>query len=108
MLLANRALWRLNPVSLPLARGFRNEAGVHSQRELGKRGWRRSDYLKQTISARVYNVAHETPLQRASTLSARLNNEILLKREDLQPVFSFKLRGAYNKVFLFLRGLLMI
>jgi threonine dehydratase len=56
------------------------------------------DYLKKTLNARVYDVAIETPLELATNLSARANNQILLKREDMQPVFSFKLRGAYNKI----------
>jgi threonine dehydratase len=56
------------------------------------------DYLKRILTARVYDVAHETPLERADWLSRRLGNTVLLKREDLQPVFSFKLRGAYNKM----------
>jgi threonine dehydratase len=56
------------------------------------------DYLVQILTARVYEVAQETPLEIASNLSARLNNKLLLKREDMQSVFSFKLRGAYNKM----------
>ncbi|OKH52595.1 PLP-dependent threonine dehydratase [Calothrix sp. HK-06] len=56
------------------------------------------DYLVQILTARVYDVAQETPLDLASNLSARLNNKLLLKREDMQSVFSFKLRGAYNKM----------
>ncbi len=56
------------------------------------------DYLVQILTARVYDVAQETPLELAPNLSARLNNRLLLKREDMQPVFSFKLRGAYNKM----------
>ena len=56
------------------------------------------DYLERILTARVYDVAVETPLERAPNLSARLNNTLLLKREDMQPVFSFKLRGAYNKM----------
>ncbi len=56
------------------------------------------DYLQRVLKARVYDVAIESPLDRAPRLSRRLNNEVLLKREDLQPVFSFKLRGAYNKI----------
>jgi len=56
------------------------------------------DYLTRIRNARVYDVASETPLELASNLSERLENRILLKREDLQPVFSFKLRGAYNKL----------
>jgi threonine dehydratase len=54
--------------------------------------------LRLILNSRVYDVAHETPLDRASRLSLRLGNEILLKREDLQPVFSYKLRGAYNRI----------
>ena len=56
------------------------------------------DYLQKILTARVYDVAVETPLETASTLSRRLGNRVLLKREDQQPVFSFKLRGAYNKM----------
>jgi threonine dehydratase len=55
-------------------------------------------YLERILRARVYDVAIETPLERAPRLSARLGNDVLIKREDLQPVFSFKLRGAYNKM----------
>jgi threonine dehydratase len=54
--------------------------------------------LHDILKSRVYDVARETPLDLAPRLSRRLSNEILLKREDLQPVFSFKLRGAYNKI----------
>src|SRR5918993_4552424 len=54
--------------------------------------------LRLILNSRVYDVAHETPLDRANRLSQRLGNEVLLKREDLQPVFSFKLRGAYNRI----------
>ena len=56
------------------------------------------DYLPRILTARVYDVAIESPLERASKLSARLGNDVWLKREDTQPVFSFKLRGAYNKM----------
>ena len=56
------------------------------------------DYLQRILTARVYDVAIETPLERAPNLSARLKNTLLIKREDMQPVFSFKLRGAYNKM----------
>jgi threonine dehydratase len=56
------------------------------------------DYVKKILCARVYDVAMETPIDEAQQLSKRLDNRVLLKREDLQPVFSFKLRGAYNKV----------
>jgi threonine dehydratase len=57
-----------------------------------------TDYLQKILTARVYDVARETPLEKAATLSARLNNTLLLKREDTQSVFSFKLRGAFNKM----------
>jgi len=55
-------------------------------------------YLERVLRARVYEVAVETPLERAARLSSRLANHVLIKREDLQSVFSFKLRGAYNKI----------
>ncbi|WP_298035049.1 threonine ammonia-lyase, biosynthetic [uncultured Desulfovibrio sp.] len=57
-----------------------------------------SDYLNRILLSRVYDVAVETPLDEAVSLSRRMGNKVLLKREDLQPVFSFKLRGAYNKM----------
>jgi threonine dehydratase len=57
-----------------------------------------ADYLQKILTARVYDVAVETPLEPARDLSRRLGNQVLLKREDTQPVFSFKLRGAYNKM----------
>jgi len=56
------------------------------------------DYIQKILTARVYDVAIESPLEVMPRLSRRLNNRVLLKREDLQPVFSFKLRGAYNKI----------
>jgi len=59
---------------------------------------KRDDYLERVLKARVYDVALQTPLELAPGLSRRLGNRLLLKREDLQPVFSFKLRGAYNKM----------
>ncbi|MBU6436896.1 MAG: pyridoxal-phosphate dependent enzyme, partial [Betaproteobacteria bacterium] len=55
-------------------------------------------YLQRILNARVYDVAHESALEPARNLSRRLHNKVLLKREDSQPVFSFKLRGAYNKL----------
>ena len=55
-------------------------------------------YLQKILTAKVYDVAIETALDAAPALSARLDNEVLFKREDTQPVFSFKLRGAYNKM----------
>jgi threonine dehydratase len=57
-----------------------------------------NEYLRRILTARVYDVAIESPLDVAPQLSARLSNRVLLKREDLQPVFSFKLRGAYNRM----------
>jgi threonine dehydratase len=57
-----------------------------------------AEYLKKILTARVYDVAQETALEPAKNLSLRLNNQVLLKREDQQPVHSFKLRGAYNKM----------
>ena len=57
-----------------------------------------ADYLKKILTARVYDVASETALEQAAILSKRLHNQVLLKREDQQPVRSFKLRGAYNKM----------
>jgi threonine dehydratase len=56
------------------------------------------DYLRLILTSRVYEVVKETPLTPAINLSNRLECNVLLKREDLQPVFSFKLRGAYNKM----------
>ncbi len=57
-----------------------------------------TDYLKKILTSRVYDVAIETPLELAHTLSGRIGTPIYLKREDMQSVFSFKLRGAYNKM----------
>lgn len=54
------------------------------------------DYLRLILTSRVYDIIKETPLVYAPNLSARLGNEVWLKREDLQEVFSFKIRGAYN------------
>lgn len=56
------------------------------------------DYLRRILTARVYDVAEETSLEEAKRLSKRIGNKVLLKREDTQPVFSFKLRGAFNKM----------
>jgi len=58
----------------------------------------RNDYLERVLKARVYDVAVESPLEPAAALSRRLRNRLLIKREDLQAIFSFKLRGAYNKM----------
>ncbi|TDI82652.1 MAG: threonine ammonia-lyase, biosynthetic [Betaproteobacteria bacterium] len=58
----------------------------------------KNDYLERILTAQVYDVAIESPLEFAPSLSERMNNRLLLKREDMQQVFSFKLRGAYNKM----------
>src|SRR5450830_1845617 len=65
-----------------------------------------ADYLKKILTARVYDVAVESALEPARNLSKRLHNTVLLKREDQQPVFSFKLRGAYNKMAQLTRGVI--
>ncbi len=57
-----------------------------------------TDYIEKILDSHVYDVAIKSPLEFAASLSRRLNNRVWLKREDLQPVFSFKLRGAYNKL----------
>src|SRR6185436_14861185 len=54
--------------------------------------------LREILTSRVYEVARETPLDPAPRLSNRIANTVLLKREDLQPIFSFKIRGAYNRI----------
>jgi threonine dehydratase len=64
----------------------------------------KNDYLERVLKARVYDVAIESPLELAPALSKRLGNRLYIKREDLQPVFSFKLRGAYNKMAALPRG----
>ena len=64
----------------------------------------RDRYIESILTARVYDVADESPLEEAPELSRRLGNRVLLKREDMQPVFSFKLRGAYNKLALMPAG----
>jgi threonine dehydratase len=57
-----------------------------------------TDYIRKILTARVYDVAIESPLDPMPRMTQRLGRPVLLKREDLQPVFSFKLRGAYNKM----------
>ena len=58
----------------------------------------KNNYLERILTAQVYDVAIESPLELAANLSGRIHNQVLLKREDLQQVFSFKLRDAYNKM----------
>ncbi|MFH4416543.1 MAG: threonine ammonia-lyase, biosynthetic [Neisseriaceae bacterium] len=60
--------------------------------------WNYSAYIQEILTSTVYDVAKKTPLNYASQLSSRLKNHIYIKREDLQPIFSFKIRGAYNKI----------
>ena len=57
-----------------------------------------SDWVRLILQATVYDAAIQTPLEPAKKLSERFNNDIRFKREDFQPVFSFKLRGAYNRI----------
>ncbi len=74
-------------------------AGARPQRpSRGSTSSPHPDYLRKILTARVYDVAIESPLDAARSLSKRLGNQVFLKREDQQPVFSFKLRGAYNKM----------
>jgi len=80
-----------NPVAQVVDDRPRLQATPKGQRIAG-------DYLKRILTARVYDVARETALEAARNLSRRIGNTVLLKREDQQPVFSFKLRGAYHKM----------
>ena len=84
---------------MPIAPDNADRAAPPPAAKPGQRGQRiAADYLKRILTARVYDVARETALEPARLLSRRLGNQVLLKREDQQPVFSFKLRGAYNKM----------
>ena len=76
----------------PVARATRTQPSPASAARIA------ADYLPRILTAKVYDVAIESPLDPAKSLSRRLGNHVLLKREDCQPVFSFKLRGAYNKM----------
>ena len=60
---------------------------------------RKEKFLEKVLTARVYDVARETPLDFMPRMSRRLDNQTFIKREDLQPVFSFKCRGAFNKIY---------
>ena len=60
---------------------------------------RKEKFLEKILTARVYDVARETPLDYMPKISKRYGNRVYLKREDLQPVFSFKCRGAFNKIY---------
>lgn len=81
---------------VPSLSGTERDPGAHQVR--WDDGPEPSPYLQRILRARVYDVAIQSPLDAAPNLSRRLGNRVLLKREDLQPVFSFKLRGAYNKM----------
>lgn len=70
-------------------------AGLTSNNEMNSTNY---DYLRRTLEARIYDLVLETPLQEAPLISAQVNNKVFLKREDMQPIFSFKIRGAYNKL----------
>ena len=83
--------------SLP-APSSRSKTSSKTAPDAAAKSLKPADYLKKILTARVYDVAVESALEPAKSLSLRLNNTVLLKREDQQPVFSFKLRGAYNKM----------
>src|SRR5690606_28468559 len=74
------------------------QTGHLTERPLDERDALLKHYVRKILAAPVYDVAIETPLQPARQLSERLGNQVLLKRQDLQPVHSFKIRGAYNRV----------
>ena len=107
VLLAQQAYWQKAAAKLSNLRGSLQEMGsitsavtalLASMRVVYYYAGMPSDYVKRIRNTHVYEVANQTPLQTVSILSRRLKNKVLLKREDLQPVFSFKLRGAYNKM----------
>ncbi|XP_015055759.1 threonine dehydratase 1 biosynthetic, chloroplastic isoform X2 [Solanum pennellii] len=85
-------LLRVSPSSLQCEPGYL----LPNSPVLGTGGVTGYEYLTNILSSKVYDVAYETPLQKAPKLSERLGVNVWLKREDLQPVFSFKIRGAYN------------
>lgn len=85
-------LLRVSPSSLQCEPGYL----IPNTPVLGSGGLIGYEYLTNILSSKVYDVAYETPLQNAPKLSERLGVKVWLKREDLQPVFSFKIRGAYN------------
>jgi threonine dehydratase len=83
--------------AMPASRKSQSKTAT-PRRPAASAGLTPADYLKKILTARVYDVAVESDLTPATNLSQRLGNTVLLKREDQQPVFSFKLRGAYNKM----------
>mmetsp|Transcript_10082 Transcript_10082/g.11782 ORF Transcript_10082/g.11782 Transcript_10082/m.11782 type:complete len:638 (-) Transcript_10082:154-2067(-) len=87
----------VSPEDLTVPQGYLLQFGTPSC-EMNRSQYSPSDYLKKVLTSKVYDVAVETPLEEAKRLSERVSNTLLLKREDLQPVFSFKIRGAYNRM----------
>src|SRR4029079_4510355 len=91
----------LGPVARAEA-GMRDPHPARNQQPVTSRPHERplspDEMLRLILTSRVYDVAQETPLDPAPRLSSRLDNSVLLKREDLQPIFSYKLRGAYNRI----------
>jgi threonine dehydratase len=85
-------------IAAPITPASKPAMTASSARPARKVHLKPADYLKKILTAKVYDVAKETDLDVAPILSKRLKNQVLLKREDQQPVFSFKLRGAYNKM----------
>ncbi|KAJ2821165.1 threonine deaminase [Coemansia erecta] len=86
--------------TLPNSRTINENAGQSQTLESGAStpAETHPDYLQMILNSHVYDVATETPLTHAVNLSTRISNHVFLKREDLQPVFSFKIRGAHNKI----------
>ncbi|MFN4264630.1 MAG: threonine ammonia-lyase, biosynthetic [Aquabacterium sp.] len=82
----------------PKAPARKSAALVKSKAKVVSKPLTPQDYLQKILTSRVYDVAIESPLDEAKSLSRRLGHHVYLKREDKQPVFSFKLRGAYNKM----------
>src|SRR5690242_6047981 len=82
--------------------GVRDSHSAGDDQQVTSRGHERppapDEMLRLILTSRVYDVALATPLDPAPRLSRRLRNDFLLKREDLQPIFSYKLRGAYNRI----------
>src|SRR6185437_11985310 len=89
---------RFCSATFPTALRSASSRFLHRRPRIAKLSWVASPYIERILKARVYDVAIESPLDHAPRLSRRLGNTILLKREDLQAVFSFKLRGAYNGI----------
>src|SRR5262249_45423938 len=83
---------------VPIDRALVNRRLACNLRVRGAESSMAQNYLTRILNARVYEIARETPLEYAPVLSRRFANHVWLKREDLQPVFSFKCRGAYNKM----------